>query len=285
MYPNAPICAGLQDPSSSPTTIRLETPKKNKRAACSPGEGTPQPRIPRFTSPIMSLQMELVDVFAGNKDIVPTKSDLINMDLMSNTSMFKAGTVISDPVQKEVQKEVQIPTSNNQKKDVEESEEGQIMEDESQRSPANEAIAHTAIIDLIKEAVRLAMSPLQDEITGLTNTVSKMLPLKEEVKSLKDMINELKNKLTHQPQVAKDSSVSPGIPDQQFQFPSTDIREGFLVAQKQTNKGVDMLIRKKKSYSQSLGTYSNLTKSARPSPNPVLVLQPPPLERINNKKK
>ena len=60
-----PVCTGIQS-CSTPPTVRLETPKR-KRLSDSPVEGTPSARIPRFISPVISLQQELLEVFAKVK--------------------------------------------------------------------------------------------------------------------------------------------------------------------------------------------------------------------------
>ena len=89
-----PVCRQPRSQSHS-STFKIETPLNQKRAAQSPGEGTPTRRYPRLFSPVDNIQQELIEAFASDQDIIPSKTDLINMDLMSTDSIFKIGSEAS----------------------------------------------------------------------------------------------------------------------------------------------------------------------------------------------
>ena len=147
-------------------------------------------------------------MFTNDSEIIPTKADLLNMDLMSDKSMFT--------------NEAEVPSVNVSKCQSEKVVDEDVPINRSEnicqttRSPANEALAHTAIIELIKEAVKCAMLPLKEEISFLRATI-----MKQNEKVLPQVGQE------NLPAATAECSNS--FPQQgRVRFPNTDVRESLL---------------------------------------------------------
>ena len=179
-----PVCKTGRT-KSFPSSIKLGTPLKKKRSDESPDEGTPNSRR-RFFSPDFNVQHELLEMFTNDSEIIPTKADLLNMDLMSDTSMFTNEAEIPSVKVSKCQSESLDSVIQHSEKVVGDDVPVNRIENNCQtpRTPANEALAHTAIIELIKEAVKSAMLPLKEEISFLRATVmkqnEKVLPQKKQ---------------------------------------------------------------------------------------------------------
>ena len=258
------------------SSFRLGTPLKKKREPDSPGEETPKSRQsrPRLLSPIISIQQELVEVFSNDSEIIPTKSDLMNMDLMSERSMFlnsqsevehlKVTTAF--PFGTESLEQGQANNQKDMEKDI-----------ETTRTSKNEAIAHSAIIELITNAVITAMIPLKKEIQLLNKTV---MMLNDKVFP-QDGQSQLPQTVT---QFRKD------VPQvQHAQFANNDVRESLLnppylnlpsYNPSAMNWGLKNQGRQAKSYSNTLSGNATTVNSPRLIP----VLHPAPKMIITENK-
>ena len=293
-----PICKPVRTQSLS-TTMRLGTPLQMKRQAQSPGEGTPTPKYPMLSSPVLSIQQELIDIFASDSDILPTKTDLLNMDLMSQDSIFKNGAEfpcesrasyqIKSP---EIETPTQFPfgtvnpdisqTSNqNQVKKPSPQSTNPILahcgthsDNQVQAPITNENLGLAAIIKLIKETVMIAMLPLKEEISLLRATITTLnqepLPQEGQAHSLAPLTQR------SLPQTQQGQFASPNIRQtaQKSQISSSAAYNASSKSWGLLNQG-----RQAKSYSKTLSKNLEVVKS------PVPTLQPTPVvkkKELNN---
>ena len=270
-----PVCKTTRTQSLS-SNIKLGSPLQLKRPALSPVEGTPIPRHPRLLSPVSNVQQELIEVFASESENIPTKADLLNMDLMSNESMFRNDT--ENPSDKWATKfpfgseHLNSSVASNQnllQESVQQKVSHTVSPDcQSSPPPPNEALGLAAIIKLIKDTVIEAMLPLKEEICSLKTTISKLKqnPLPQEQN--RNFLYPIGQNPFPQPQLG--------------QFRSEDIRHNTLSPQitkspiynaSTKNWGLVNQGRGAKPYSKTLSKQTEIVNSSVPN------LQPAPAMR------
>ena len=283
-----PVCRQPRSQSHS-STLRIETPLNQKRAAQSPGEGTPTRRYPRLFSPVDNIQQELIEAFASDQDIIPSKTDLINMDLMSTDSIFKIGPEASYNKLESLQgvENPSIMGANNQREVVLsedfthfpfevkstaidqvncESDSGAKIDCQAPDSQLGLA----AIIKLIKETVKEAIAPLKEEICLLKEVITKQNH---------NLLPQERTRCSTPP------SVQINVPQvQQEQFASEDIRLNSQNSQVSKspvynsslqNWGLPNQGRRAKSYSQTLMNNTKISKSLVPNLQPTPAMSIP----------